>query len=64
MVFSLPHASGAEAPQIANPIKFSRTRIAYRRPPPVLGEHTAEVLAQDLGWTVAQISALQHQGIV
>ncbi len=64
MVFSLPHASGAEAPQIANPIKFSRTRIAYRRPPPVLGEHTAEVLAQDLGWTVAQISALQHKGIV
>lgn len=64
MVFSLPHASGAEAPQIANPIKFSRTRIAYRRAPPALGEHTAEVLARDLGWTAEQVAALQRKGVV
>ncbi len=64
MVFSLPHASGAQAPQIANPIKFSRTGVSYRRPPPALGEHTVQVLAQDLGWSAARISALQQRGVI
>ncbi|MEO8187849.1 MAG: CaiB/BaiF CoA-transferase family protein [Burkholderiaceae bacterium] len=64
MVFSLQHSSGATAPQIANPIKFSRNRIAYRRAPPALGEHTAEVLAADLGWSSAQISASKQRGTI
>ena len=29
---------------VANPIRFSATPIAYRRPPPLLGEHREEVL--------------------
>ena len=34
----------AEVPMIGNPIRFSRTPVSYRRPPPVFGEHTEEVL--------------------
>ena len=64
MVFSLPHASGATAPQIANPIKFSRTGVQYRRAPPMLGEHTDEFLASELGWSVARIAASKQQGTV
>jgi formyl-CoA transferase len=64
MRFSLPHSSGASTPQIANPIKFSRSRIDYRRAPPALGEHTEEVLAEELGWSSAMISASRDQGII
>ncbi len=64
MVFSLPHSSGAIAPQIANPIKFSRSNIDYRRAPPALGEHTEEVLSTELGWTKEQISASKQLGTI
>jgi crotonobetainyl-CoA:carnitine CoA-transferase CaiB-like acyl-CoA transferase len=39
------------ARSIANPIKFSDTPVSYRLPPPLLGEHTAQIL-QSLGFAV------------
>lgn len=41
-----PGAETGEVPLIGNPVKFSATPVTYRRPPPVCGEHTAEVLAE------------------
>lgn len=41
-----PGAETGELPLIGNPVKFSATPVTYRRPPPVCGEHTAEVLAE------------------
>jgi crotonobetainyl-CoA:carnitine CoA-transferase CaiB-like acyl-CoA transferase len=64
MVFSLPHSSGISAPQIANPIKFSRSAIHYRRAPPALGEHTEEVLANELGWSAERISLFKRKGVI
>lgn len=64
MRFSLPHSSGASTQQIANPIKFSRSRINYRRAPPALGEHTEEVLVEELGWSNAMISASRDMGVI
>jgi crotonobetainyl-CoA:carnitine CoA-transferase CaiB-like acyl-CoA transferase len=64
MVFSLPHSSGNPVPQIANPIKFSRSRIHYRRAPPALGEHTDEVLATELGWSAERIADLKRKGVI
>jgi crotonobetainyl-CoA:carnitine CoA-transferase CaiB-like acyl-CoA transferase len=61
MVFSMEHGMGMSVPQIANPIKFSRTRIGYRRPPPMLGEHTAEILAS-IGVTNASLDELKASG--
>jgi crotonobetainyl-CoA:carnitine CoA-transferase CaiB-like acyl-CoA transferase len=63
MVFSMDHAMGAPVPQIANPIKFSRTAIEYRRPPPMLGEHTAEVLAS-IGLTDSNLEELYAAGVI
>lgn len=31
---------------LGNPVKLSETPVTYRRPPPMVGEHTAEVLAE------------------
>jgi len=46
MVVSLPSSDAPGAPAIGmlgNPLKFSRTPVTYRRPPPALGAHDAEL---------------------
>jgi crotonobetainyl-CoA:carnitine CoA-transferase CaiB-like acyl-CoA transferase len=45
----LPHAVAGTVPGVANPIRLSASPVAYDRGPPVLGEHTAEVLQDWLG---------------
>jgi len=42
----MPHTLAGVVPLVANPIRLSGSPVAYHRPPPMLGEHTAEVLAQ------------------
>ena len=64
MLLELPHSRGASAPQIANPIKFSRTPVDYTRAPPALGEHTDEVLINDLGWSQDQIRESRAAGTI
>ena len=39
---------------LGNPMKLSETPVTYRRPPPMVGEHTAEVLAE-LGFDEADL---------
>ena len=46
MQFNLPHPSAGEVPQVANPVKFSATPIEYHQAPPVLGQHTEQILAK------------------
>lgn len=64
MLFKLRHANGAEVPQVANPVKFSRSSIEYRRAPPALGEHTEELLAGELGFTPQQLQQARNEGTV
>jgi len=45
MQVHLPHPLNADLQLVGNPIKLSRTPVEYRRPPPILGEHTAQVLS-------------------
>ena len=37
---------GGSVPMIGNPLKFSRTPVSYRHPPPRFGEHTDAVAAR------------------
>lgn len=62
--FDLPHAHAPSVPQVANPIRFSRTAIEYALPPPVLGQHTGEVLRDLLGMNEGQIASLKDRGVV
>ncbi|MGI3129483.1 CaiB/BaiF CoA transferase family protein [Halopseudomonas pachastrellae] len=41
----MAHPLAGEVDLVANPIRLSRTPVDYRRPPPLLGEHNSEVLA-------------------
>jgi crotonobetainyl-CoA:carnitine CoA-transferase CaiB-like acyl-CoA transferase len=49
---------------IGNPIKMSETPPVYRHAPPILGQHTDEVLGEVLGLTPAQVSELRQKGVV
>ena len=66
MHITLPYAeaAGGKIELIGNPIKFSKTPVAYDRPPPKMGEHTQEVLEELLGLSPAEIAALRDQEIV
>ncbi len=44
LIVQLEHPAIGTAKSIANPIRFSNTPVSYRLPPPLLGEHTGEIL--------------------
>jgi crotonobetainyl-CoA:carnitine CoA-transferase CaiB-like acyl-CoA transferase len=62
-VVEMPHASGETVKVIANPVRLSATPPAYASAPPVLGQHTAEVLGGVLGMGEAEIASLKEKGI-
>ncbi len=64
MRIDLPHPLAGTVPQVVNPIKFSETPLEYRNAPPLLGQHTAAVLAERLGYDAARIAGLATRGII
>jgi crotonobetainyl-CoA:carnitine CoA-transferase CaiB-like acyl-CoA transferase len=62
--FELPHALAGSVPQVASPIRLSATPIQHRNAPPLLGEHTEQVLQQWLGLNAEQIAGLRAAGVL
>jgi len=58
------HPQLGRLPVIGNPIHFSQTPVQIGVPPPMLGEHTAAVLASELGMGELDIGRLRAEGIV
>ena len=55
----MPHPAGGVAPVTASPLRFSGSPVVYRRAPPLLGEHTEEVLRDVLGKSAEAIAAFK-----
>jgi formyl-CoA transferase len=64
MKIDVPHPLAGTIPLVATPIKYSRTPLTYDAPPPLLGEHTDEVLTRLLRKSEAEIAALRKKRIV
>jgi formyl-CoA transferase len=64
MQVKAPHPVAGEVTMVANPIKFSATPITHDRAPPLLGEHTAEVLQGVLGMDLEAVERLRRDGVV
>ncbi|MGH7073353.1 MAG: CaiB/BaiF CoA transferase family protein [Stellaceae bacterium] len=65
MVVKMDHpAAPAPIDLIANPIKYSATPIAYRDPPPLIGQHTDAILRELLDLSEAKIADLRARGVV
>ena len=46
MLRSLPHPTAGHVPQVVSPLNFVNEPLSFDRPPPLLGEHSAEILAE------------------
>ncbi|MEQ9331797.1 CaiB/BaiF CoA-transferase family protein [Thalassobaculum sp.] len=46
MLRELPHPLAGSVPQVVSPMRFGNAPLEFTTPPPLLGQHTAEVLAE------------------
>ena len=60
----LEHPYGVRAPGVANPMRFSETPMEYRSAPPLLGQHTREVLSELLGLGESEITRLEAEKVI
>jgi crotonobetainyl-CoA:carnitine CoA-transferase CaiB-like acyl-CoA transferase len=63
LVKEIPHPLAGSMRVVGNPLNFSETPLQYGRPPPLLGQHTAEVLREVLGMDDADIERLAQQKV-
>jgi crotonobetainyl-CoA:carnitine CoA-transferase CaiB-like acyl-CoA transferase len=60
----LEHPLAGVVPQVASPLRLSDTPVEYRMPPPLLGEHTRDVLQQVLGLAADEVDALRNAEVI
>jgi crotonobetainyl-CoA:carnitine CoA-transferase CaiB-like acyl-CoA transferase len=64
MRIEMQHAAAGALPLLASPLRLSETPVEYRLPPPLLGEHTDQVLGALLGMQAAEIEALRRARVL
>lgn len=64
MVWTVDHPTAGDVRLVGSPLKLSDTPVVLSQPPPLLGEHTDEVLMTVLGYAAEQIVRFREQGIV
>ena len=64
LVRTLTNGAGDAVPTVANPVSFGATPVSYRRAPPLLGEHTEEVLREWLGYSASRIDTLRKDAAI
>ncbi len=64
LVRSLGMQCGVAVPTVANPVEFEKTPVEYHRAPPVLGQHTDEVLRDWLRYSDAEIDGLRQDDVI
>ena len=64
MVTHWQHPLRADLPLVSSPIKLERTPVRTDRPPPMLGQHTDEVLGELLGVDAARLATLRDRQVI
>lgn len=64
MLIEMEHPTIGALPLVASPLKMSGTPVSYRLPPPLMGQHTKEVLEEVLDFTDDKIKELMELGCI
>ncbi|MFC5462534.1 CaiB/BaiF CoA transferase family protein [Massilia niabensis] len=64
MAVELPHPAAGKVTLVRNPMKMSATPATSGIAPPLLGQHTEEVLRDVLGKSGDEVKALRERGVV
>ena len=63
MRFDIKHPVSGQVPQVASPLRFAQAPLSYDRAPPLLGEHSVEIL-HELGIGDDEIESLRQAHII
>jgi crotonobetainyl-CoA:carnitine CoA-transferase CaiB-like acyl-CoA transferase len=64
MAVELPHPAAGKVTLVRSPMKMSATPATSTMAPPLLGQHTEEVLREVLGKSGDEVAALRERGVV
>jgi crotonobetainyl-CoA:carnitine CoA-transferase CaiB-like acyl-CoA transferase len=64
MEIALPHPTAGAVKLVRSPMRMSATPATSDKAPPLLGEHTDDVLRAVLGKSDEEIAALRAGGVV
>jgi crotonobetainyl-CoA:carnitine CoA-transferase CaiB-like acyl-CoA transferase len=64
MIETLEHPAVGALKMLGIPFKFSATPGSVRRAPPLLGQHTDEILTQELGMDAQAIAGLRADKVI
>ena len=64
MVTHWQHPLRADLPLVSSPIKLEKTPVRTVSPPPMLGQHTDEVLGELLGADALRLATLRDRGVI
>jgi crotonobetainyl-CoA:carnitine CoA-transferase CaiB-like acyl-CoA transferase len=64
MIVPLEHLTAGPIRVLGTPLKLSETPAGVRTAPPALGQHTAAVLAKDVGLKQSEIESLRRTGVI
>jgi crotonobetainyl-CoA:carnitine CoA-transferase CaiB-like acyl-CoA transferase len=64
IAIDMPHPSAGKVTLVRSPMKLSSTPVSSTKAPPLLGQHTDEVLREVLGRSDDDIAALRAKGVL
>jgi crotonobetainyl-CoA:carnitine CoA-transferase CaiB-like acyl-CoA transferase len=64
MVIQVPHPSAGTIKMVASPLKIPTAPVEVRLPPPMLGEHTEQILHNLLGYDQKAIEELRMAQVI
>ncbi len=64
VAMEMPHPTAGKVTLVRSPMRLSATPVATDKAPPLLGQHTDEVLREVLGHSEERIAALRAKGVL